>query len=78
MSDYSLREQFIDSGVIQPTRDPSLVLMPVRLPPDAVVLRLDDLGRAAAQVHMREGRFGAVEVRIDRDRRAERRPWVTR
>lgn len=78
MSDYSLRDQLIDSGVIRPAGDPTRTLMPARLPAGAPILRLDETGRAAAKVHMREGRFGAVEVRLDRDRRAERRPWVTR
>ena len=78
MSDYILREQLIGSGVLQPAGDPTRTLMPVRLPPDAPVLRLDALGRTAAKAHMREGRFGAIEVRLDRDRRAMRRPWVTR
>lgn len=78
MNHYTLREQLIDGGVIQPAGDPTRTLMPARLPRDAVVLRLDDLGRAAAKLHMREGKFGAIEVRLDRDRRTSRRPMVTR
>lgn len=69
MNHAPLRDQLIADGTLRPAGDPTLSLMPARLPPGAPVLRLDDLGRAAAQAHIRQGRNGALIMRVAWDSR---------
>ena len=54
---YTLRQLFIDEGVLRPGcfRLPLVVL-----PPGTPICRLDEAGKAAAQVHIRQGRNGAL------------------
>lgn len=54
-SDYPLRQQLIDEGLLRPDRNERLAptawhrLTPMRLPAGTVVLRIDDLSRARAE-----------------------------